>query len=121
MLVLVLATTLETSRKNCVTLQLKQHRYLKTGVSAVFFIGLSLNFAHALHHVLFALSPFSTHSLLLCFFCTSSEQWKAQRRVFLPFRVLVKVSHTICGILFKSCDFTRSCAASSYPVVDELS
>ena len=40
LLALVLATTLETSWKNCVTLELKQHqhRYLRTGVSAVFLI-----------------------------------------------------------------------------------
>ena len=31
--------------------------------------------------------------------CTSSEPWKAQLRVFLPLQVLVKVSHTTCGIL----------------------
>ena len=45
--------------ENCVTLELKQHRYLRTGLSTVFLIGLSLNFAHALHHMLFALSLFS--------------------------------------------------------------
>ena len=59
MLVLVLATTLGTSLTNCVTLELTQHRYLTTGVTVVFFIGFSMTFTHALHHMLFALSPFS--------------------------------------------------------------
>ena len=43
--------------ENCVTLELKQHRYLWTGVSAMFLLGLSMTFTHALHHLLFALSP----------------------------------------------------------------
>ena len=59
LLVLVLATTLETSWTNCVTLELKQHRHLTTGLSAVFLVGFSMTFTHALHHMLFALSPFS--------------------------------------------------------------
>ena len=52
--------------ENCVTSELKQHRYLRTGVSAVFLIGLSMTFMHALHHMLFALSPFPVRSLLQC-------------------------------------------------------
>ena len=55
---------LETSWVNCVTLELKQHRYLRTGVSAVFLIGLSMTFTQALHHMLFVLSPFPVRSLL---------------------------------------------------------
>ena len=90
LLVLVLATTLETSWKNCVTLELKQHRYLTTGVSAMFLIGLSITFTHALHYLLFALSFFPVRSLLQVPCCTSSELWKAQHRVFLPLRVLEK-------------------------------
>ena len=50
-LVLVLATTLETSWKNCVTSELKQHRYFRTGVSAVFLIGLSMTLTHIAPHV----------------------------------------------------------------------
>ena len=61
--------------------------------------GSSLNFAHALHHTLLVLSPFPTRSLFTVPCCASSEPWKAQLRVFLPLRVLVKVSHTTCGIL----------------------
>ena len=57
--VVVIATALETSWKNCVTLELKQLRYLMTGASALFHIGFSMTFTHALHHMLFALSPFS--------------------------------------------------------------
>ena len=64
LLVLVLATTLETSWKNCVTLELKQHRYLTTGVSAMFLIVSSMTFSHALHHLLVALSFFPVRSLL---------------------------------------------------------
>ena len=59
LLVLVLATTLETSWKKCVTLELKQHqhRHLRTGVSAVFLIGVSMTFTHAPHVV--CSQPFS--------------------------------------------------------------
>ena len=99
LLVLVLATTLAKSWKNCVTLELKQHRYLRTGLSTVFLIGLSLNFAHALHHMLFVLSPFPMLSSFTVPCCTSCEPWTAQLRVFLPLRVLEKVSRTTCGIL----------------------
>ena len=44
--------------ENCVALELKQHRYLTTGVSAVSLIVFSMTFTHALHHTLFALSSF---------------------------------------------------------------
>ena len=59
LLVLVRATTLETSWKKCVTLELKQHRHLRTGISDMFLIWLSMTFTHALHHVWFALSSLS--------------------------------------------------------------
>ena len=64
--------------EDCVTLELKQHRYLRTGVSAVFFIGFSVTFTHAVHHVWFALSPFSVRSLSQCFVVPQVEPWKAQ-------------------------------------------
>ena len=52
--------------ENCVTSELKQHRYLRTGVSAVFSIGLCMTFTHALRHTLFVLSPFPTRTLFQC-------------------------------------------------------
>ena len=100
--------------ENCVTLELKQHRCFTTGVSAVFLIVFSMTFPHTLHHMLFALSPFSRAQPFTEPCCTSSEPFKAQLRVFLPLRVLVKVSHTTCGILWWICSTSRI-AAPSYP------
>ena len=52
--------------ENCVTLQLKQHRYLRMGVSAMFLIWLFLTFTHTLHHM------FSqSFSRAQPFYCTS--------------------------------------------------
>ena len=59
--------------ENCVTFELKQHRYLMTGVSAVFLIVFSMTFTHAVHHSLFALSPFPMRSPFSPPWCTSSE------------------------------------------------
>ena len=117
---LVLATTLETSWTTCVTLELKQHRYLTTGLSAVFLIGFSMTFTHALHHMLFALRPFYRAQPFTEPCCTLSEPWKAQFRVLLPLRVLVKVSHTTCGILCWSCYFTTRFAALSNRLLMKL-
>ena len=47
LLVLVLATTLVKSWKNCAALKLEQHCYLATGVSAGFLIMFSMTFTHA--------------------------------------------------------------------------
>ena len=44
--------------ENCVRLELKQQTYLTSGFSAVFLIGPSVTFMHALQHVWFALSSF---------------------------------------------------------------
>ena len=96
--VLVLATTLVTSWKNCEALELKQHRYLKTGFSAVFLIGVS----HELHeciapHVVFS-QPFSRVQPLQRLVVPYVPR-KTQFRVFLPLRVVVKLSHATCGII----------------------
>ena len=93
--------------ENCVTLELKQRRYLTTGVSAVFHIGLSVTVTHALHHVWFALSSLFRAQPSAVTSCILSEPWKAHLRVFLPLRVLEKVAHTTCGILLMSC-FSRA-------------
>ena len=78
---------------------MKQRRYLRTGVGAVFLIGFSVTVTHALHHMLFALSPFPNAQPFTEPCCTLSEPWKAQLLVFLPLRVAEEVSHTTCGIL----------------------
>ena len=101
--------------ENCVTLELKQRRYLSTGVGAVFLIGLSMTFTRALHHVWFALSSFFRVQPFSPPCCTLREPWKAQLCVFLPLRDLVKVSHTTCGILQWSCYLTSRLAAHSNP------
>ena len=81
-----------------VTLELKQHRYLMTGVTAVFTIGLYVTFTLALRHMLLSLSPYSLAQPFTVLGCTLRVPWKAQFRVVLPPRVLMKVSHTTCGI-----------------------
>ena len=116
-LVLVLATTLAKYWKNGVTLEPKQQRCLKTGFSAVSVTVSSMISTHAVHHTLSALIPFfPMRSPFAAPWCTSSEPWKAQLRVFLPLRVPVKVSHTTCGILYWSCYYT-----SRLPVPSNLS
>ena len=45
-------------------------------------------------------------------FALQEEQWKAQLRVSLPHRVLVKVSRTTRGMLSWNCFFTNTIAAS---------
>ena len=52
--------------ENCIALELKQHRYIRTGVSVVFLIGFSVTFTQCVHHMLFALSPFPLRTLLQC-------------------------------------------------------
>ena len=94
LLVLVLATTLETSCKNAVASKMKQHLYLRTGVSAVFSIGFFVSHARIRITCGFALSLFPR-----IHFALQVRQWKAQLRVSLPRRVLVNVLHTTCGIL----------------------
>ena len=70
LLVVVLATTLAKSWKNCVTLELEQQRHLRTGFSAVSLIVFSLTSTHATHHTLFALSPFPMRSPFAAPWCT---------------------------------------------------
>ena len=55
--------------ENCVALELKQHRYLRTGVSAVFPIGFYVTLTHAFASLVVLLSaPFPAHP-----FCSSGE------------------------------------------------
>ena len=54
--VVVIVTASVKSWKNCVALELRQHRHLRTGVSDVFFIGFCVTLTHALRHCGFALS-----------------------------------------------------------------
>ena len=108
------------SWKNCVTPELKQRRHLRTGVGALFLIGSSMPFTHGLHRMLFALSPFprAQPSTEPC--CTLRVPREAQLRVSLRLRVLVKVSHTTCGILCWSCYFTRRLVALSNRLLMKL-
>ena len=94
MLNFVLATTLETCWKNCVTFELKQHRYLMTGVSAVFLTGFSFDLhTHASNRFWFCFQPFfsSVGNLPQCLVVPYAYPWKAQLRVFLPLRVLMNI------------------------------
>ena len=59
MLALVLATTLEMSWTNCVTLELKEPRYLRMGDSALFLTGFSFVRTHASHRFWLFFSSFS--------------------------------------------------------------
>ena len=52
--------------ENCVALELKQHHYLRIGVSVVFFIGFFVTLTHASQSLWFALSLFPARS-----FCSS--------------------------------------------------
>ena len=114
--VLVIVTTLVKSWKNCAALELKQHRYLKTGVSAVFLIGFYVTLTHALHHLWFCSQlPFPCNQVI-----PQVKQWKAQLRVSPVRRVLVKVSHTTCGILSWNSRFTGRLAAPSNPLLLKL-
>ena len=54
--VVVIVTASVKSCENCVPLELRQHRHLRTGVSDVFFIGFCVTLTHALRHCGFALS-----------------------------------------------------------------
>ena len=83
--------------ENCVTLELKQHHYLTTGVSALSLIVFSLVHTHASHRFWFSLSPFSLAEPFTVPGCTLRVPWKAQLRVSLP--LLGEVSHTTCGNL----------------------
>ena len=66
----------------------------------------------ALHVVYSQPSSRAQPFTVLC--CTVSESWKAQLRVLLPLRVLVKVSNTTCGILL------RRISGVFEPFVDEI-
>ena len=57
LVVLVLAATLETSWKDCVSLELHL-RDIRRWVGAVFLVALKRTSTHTLHHMLFAFSPF---------------------------------------------------------------
>ena len=120
LLVLVLATTLVMSRRSCMTLEQKQHRYLTTGVSGVSLIVFSMTFTHALHHTLFALSPFFLCAASYRSCCTLSEPWKAQLRVSLPLRVLAKIfAHNMWNPLMKLL-FHDQISGAFEPFVDEI-
>ena len=108
LLVVVTVTTSVTSWKNGIALELKQHRYLRTRVSAVFLIGFFVSLTHAFASLVVLLSAF----LSCVHFVRQEKQWKAQLRLSLPRRVLVKVSQTTCGILSWSCYFTNILAVS---------
>ena len=83
--------------ENYATLELKQRRYLATGVRAVFFIGPSDFHARIASYVVCSQSFFFSQPFTVpC--CTFSEPWKALHRVFLPLRALMKASNTTCGI-----------------------
>ena len=64
----------------------KQHRDLRTGVSAVFNIGFNVTLTHALHHLRFRSQFLSPRNQVL-----QVKQWKAQLRVSLLRRVLVNM------------------------------
>ena len=66
-----------------------------------------------LHHFWFCSQPF----FMRVHFVFQERQWKAQLRVSLLRRVLVKLSHTTCGILSWNCCFTGRLAASSYSLL----
>ena len=104
------------SLKNCMALELEQHRYLRTGVSAVFLIGFFVTLTHAFASLVVLLSAFFPR----VHFVLQEKQWKAQLRLSLPRRVLVKISHTTCGILSWNCCFTSILAASCYSLLVNL-
>ena len=109
--VVVIVTASVESWKNCVASELKQHPHLRTRVSAVLFTGFYVTLTHALHHLWFRSHlPFPRIQVV-----PQVEQWKAQLRVSLLRRVLVKVSHTTCGNLSWNCCFTGRLAAPSNP------
>ena len=115
--VLVIVTTLVKSWKKCVALELKQHRYLRTGVSAVFIIGFFVSLTHAICITCgFALSSLSRGSILLF----RRSNGKPNFECPLVRRVLVKVSHTTCGILSWNSCFTGRLAAPSNPLLLKL-
>ena len=72
-----MATTLETSWKNCMPSELKLRRYLTAGVGAVFFIGPTVISTRALHHLRFCSQPFSCAQLFTVPCCLLSEPWKS--------------------------------------------
>ena len=68
--VVVIVTASVKSGKICEASELRQHRYLRTGVSAVFLIGFYVTLTHALHHCGFALSSLFRAALLFFLYCT---------------------------------------------------
>ena len=78
--VLVTVTISARSWKNCMALELKQHRYLRTRVSAVFLIGFFVTLTHAFASLVFLLSAFFPR----VHFVLQEKQWKAQLRLSLP-------------------------------------
>ena len=99
--------------EKCVALELKQHRYLRTGVSAVFLIGFFLFFTHACGLLS---APFPLAAFLLCSVVPQVKPWKARLRVSLLLRVLVEVSHITCGIRNWNCYFTCGLVMLSNPL-----
>ena len=93
--VVVIVTASARSWKKCIVLELKQHRYVRTGVSAAFLTGFFVSLNHAFAPLVVLLSAFFPR----VHFALQERQWKAQLRVSLPRRVLEKVLHTTCGIL----------------------
>ena len=69
------------------------------GVSAVFLIGFFVSLTHAFTSLVVLLSAFFPR----VHFALQERQWKAQLRVCLPYRVLVKVLHTTTSKLAVSC------------------
>ena len=75
---------------------------------------LVLSHTHCITCCLLCAQPFTVPC------CISSKPWKAKLLVFLPLRVLVKVSHTTCGNLQWSCYYTSRSAALSNPLLMKL-
>ena len=67
-------------------LELKQHRHLRTRVSAVFLIRFFVTLTHACASLVVLLSAFFPR----VHFALQEKQWKAQLRLSLPRRVLSK-------------------------------
>ena len=101
LLVVAIVTASAKSWKNCIALELKEHRYLRTGAFAPLVVLLSAFFPRV-------------------HFALQQRQWKAQLRVSLPRRVLVKVSHTTRGILSWNCYFTSKFAVSFHSLLVKL-
>ena len=77
--VVVIVTASVKSWKNCVALEQRQHRYLRTGVCAVFLIRFYVTLTHAFASLVVLLSAFFPRAN----FVLQEKQWKAQLRVSL--------------------------------------